>query len=68
MKAAAVKPTAHQNVCPNAAASPVAPAAARPAAWCWRITASTAVPNEAPTCWKIRTALLARGMAPLRNP
>ena len=58
-----MKPTAHQKVCPNAVARPAAPASAWLEAWCWRMTASVAVPNEAPTCWKIRTAVVARGNA-----
>ncbi|UYG17276.1 hypothetical protein BRM3_02245 [Brachybacterium huguangmaarense] len=67
---AAVKPMAHQKECWNApvsaACAPAAPAPdATPApaavAAPVRITASTAVPNDPPTCWAIRVMMLASG-------
>ncbi|NYF58987.1 hypothetical protein [Micromonospora purpureochromogenes] len=65
-----MKPSTHQNVEANAAARTTGsrPAAPPPASCRWPTTASTAPPNAPPSCWKIRIALVARGIAGAGRP
>jgi hypothetical protein len=66
--AMAVKMSVHQKVWPTALARPGVPAAACPAVWRCRTTATTAVPKQPPTCRTMRVARLAWAICSGRSP